>query len=157
MIGSVLLVAVACSSPGAATPAPDAADAPVADGAASDAPATAEAESVTKGWREKTVEGLIVRWRPLPDPIPLNKLFNLDIELANPTGGPVDGVTQMRVDAKMPAHGHGMTRQAQTIMDGSERAHAVGLLFHMVGEWEVSVDVYRDQHWISAKWTETLE
>lgn len=127
------------------------------DGGASPAAAAGEAVSATRGWREARVEDMLVRWRPVPDPIPLNQLFNVDVTIAHVDGGPVEGVSAVRVDARMPAHGHGMTRQAQVVLQGTDRAHATGLLFHMVGDWEVMVDVYRDQRWIRAAWGETLE
>ena len=116
-----------------------------------------EAVSTARGWRETRVDDLLVRWRPSPDPIPLNELFNVDVVVSHVDGGPAKGVSDVRVDARMPAHGHGMTRQAQVVLQGTERAHATGLLFHMVGDWEVMVDIYRDQRWIRAAWDETLD
>jgi len=47
----------------------------------------------------------------------------------------------LRVDARMPAHGHGMNYVAKVKAFGAGRYQADGLLFHMPGRWEFVFDV----------------
>lgn len=72
-----------------------------------------------------------------PSPIPMNDLFDVRFTVT-----PGDGVA-VEVDARMPAHFHGMNRTAKLskLPDGSYKAE--GLLFHMPGHWELYVDVMR--------------
>ncbi|PJI39179.1 hypothetical protein [Ferrovibrio sp.] len=75
---------------------------------------------------------------PVPAPIPLNKPFALDIRLCD--GRMAEFPQLTAVDARMPAHRHGMNyKPALTKIDwGHYRAE--GLLLHMPGNWEFSFD-----------------
>ncbi len=95
------------------------------------------ATSAAGSWR--------VRWRSEPSPIPTNEPFRLVVEVedALEPGGSLSGVS-LAVDAGMPAHGHGMNRQARVSRESDGRFVAEGLLFHMPGSWELYLDVARD-------------
>ena len=83
-----------------------------------------------------------VEMRFLPTPVPLNEPFTVDF---NMTAKPADRSTMtVEVDARMPAHFHGMTRVPKVTRqaDGSWRAE--GMRFHMPGRWEIHVDVTRN-------------
>jgi hypothetical protein len=75
---------------------------------------------------------------PNPAPIPLNKPFALDIRLCD--GRMAEFPQLTAVDARMPAHRHGMNyKPTLTKLDwGHYRAE--GLLLHMPGDWEFSFD-----------------
>ncbi len=75
---------------------------------------------------------------PAPAPIPLNKPFALDIRLCD--GRMAEFPQLTAVDARMPAHRHGMNyKPTLTKLDwGHYRAE--GLLLHMPGDWEFSFD-----------------
>lgn len=75
---------------------------------------------------------------PNPAPIPLNRPFALDIRLCD--GRMAEFPQLTAVDARMPAHRHGMNyRPTLTKLDwGHYRAE--GLLLHMPGDWEFSFD-----------------
>ena len=47
----------------------------------------------------------------------------------------------VRVDARMPAHRHGMNYRPTVAAAGDGRFAARGLMFHMPGDWELSFDV----------------
>ncbi|MGI9332037.1 MAG: hypothetical protein ACR2RL_02670 [Gammaproteobacteria bacterium] len=84
-----------------------------------------------------TTSGLYrVRIQTRPDPIPFQALFELDVKIrdARDPKRPLPGITLERVDAIMPAHGHGMTTQPEISMiaDGTFRVR--GMMFHMRGE-----------------------
>lgn len=65
--------------------------------------------------------------------------FALDVHLlpGRVTGSPVSVV----VDADMPSHGHGMNTKPETLAEGGHRYRVHGMLFHMAGEWSISVDI----------------
>jgi hypothetical protein len=68
-----------------------------------------------------------------------NKHFGLDVTV-KPTAGEIAEIT-VAVDADMPAHRHGMNTRPEIseISVGSYRVE--GMLFHMGGDWVISVDV----------------
>jgi len=65
--------------------------------------------------------------------------FTLDVtvEPAAGVGAPVSVIA----DADMPSHGHGMNTKAETVHEAGPRYRADGMLFHMGGEWSISVAV----------------
>lgn len=78
-----------------------------------------------------------------PDPIPVNEHFTAEVAVrARADGGPP---TSVRVDADMPAHGHGMNTEPRLSPLGEGRWRVEGLLFHMPGSWELYVDVGEGQ------------
>ena len=47
----------------------------------------------------------------------------------------------LKLDARMPAHGHGMNYAAKVSALGGGRFRAEGLMFHMPGRWEFMFDI----------------
>ncbi len=86
---------------------------------------TGEFESPTGAWR--------LRYRPVPNPIPRNTLFELDLELlsADPD------IAISAVEARMPEHQHGTTLTPKLHALGGGKYRVEGLLFHMSGFWEL--------------------
>jgi hypothetical protein len=80
-----------------------------------------------------------VTFTPSPDPIPMNQLFDLSFRVASKQGSKEPA--KVEVDARMPAHGHGMNRvpRITRLPDGTFKAE--GMLFHMPGHWELYFDV----------------
>lgn len=75
---------------------------------------------------------------------PLNEPFELEVRVtegADPARIVRD--VELRVDARMTVHGHGMKQdaRAEQTPDGSWRAGP--MLLHMTGPWELHVDVTR--------------
>ncbi|MEQ1861633.1 MAG: FixH family protein [Chthoniobacteraceae bacterium] len=77
--------------------------------------------------------------RPHGGRIVRNEHFSIEVVLepGAGAGAPVSVV----VDADMPAHQHGMNTKAETVHEGGNRYRANGMLFHMAGEWMITVDV----------------
>lgn len=76
--------------------------------------------------------------------IPLNEPFAVTLALVDPvTGATFTDYDKVTIDARMPAHGHGMLRYVDLQPAGDGAMRAEGFLFHMVGHWEIHVDVYR--------------
>ncbi|MBI3856677.1 MAG: FixH family protein [Planctomycetes bacterium] len=93
-----------------------------------------------KGRRELQSNGggYTVTLEASPDPIPMNQLFDLTIRVASKGGAPAPAV---EVDARMPAHGHGMNRVPKVTRQADGSYKAEGMLFHMPGHWELYVDL----------------
>ncbi len=81
-----------------------------------------------------------VRYTPTPSPIPLNDYFEVrveaftDAEMTAPAVG-----MPVTFDAYMPAHGHGMNVEPAITDNGDGTWDVSGLLFHMEGDWQVTV------------------
>lgn len=58
--------------------------------------------------------------------------------------GPGNAPRRIRIDARMPAHGHGMNYTPTEKALGPGHARFEGLVFHMPGRWELSFDIYSD-------------
>lgn len=102
-------------------------------------------------WRDvgSTLDGEGVRFRAAPWPIPVGKPFAMEVEVSNHRAipGSPEEVTMVVVDGTMPHHGHGMNfRPPRSRGERNDRTLAAvleGLLFHMQGRWQVTVDLER--------------
>lgn len=84
--------------------------------------------------------GFQLEWSTQPSPPPLNSEFSVRFRLLGPDGTPlVPSLSTVRVDADMPAHGHGMN-VAPSLVEEDGWVEAAPLLFHMPGAWELYVD-----------------
>ena len=85
-----------------------------------------------------------VTWTPSPVPIPINEPFEIEVTVVRPADGQrVEGAT-ISVSGWMPGHGHGMVRVPQSEEDGRGVYRVHGMLFHMSGSWELSIDVIHE-------------
>ena len=86
------------------------------------------------------VEGThyVLAWRS-PTPIQQGEFFFLDVAVCAKNGS--SAPSALRVDARMPAHQHGMNYRPTVAAAGDGRFAARGLMFHMPGAWELSFDV----------------
>jgi len=88
--------------------------------------------------------GYWVAYVPPAGGVPLNEGFSLGVQVfdAETRSRLVDGIDVV-VDARMPAHGHGMNSapEVKRAPDGSFAAG--GMLLHMTGHWELYVDITR--------------
>ena len=109
-------------------------------------------ESGPGSWLEAdTADGNYrIRWRPLVDPIPVADVFAVEVQVEG-VKRDLEGITIL-VDAEMPHHRHGMNL-VPALEGGPEEWTARGMLFHMPGRWEVSVDVLYDGRMERAQWT----
>jgi len=96
-------------------------------------------------WTEtlKSADGTyVVRYRCEPHPIPQGELFRMTVGVFSADSGtPVGDEIELRVDAAMPEHAHGMNTRP-TVERGRDGLFRVdGMLFHMSGYWEIYFDV----------------
>lgn len=96
-------------------------------------------------WTEtlKSADGTyVVRYHCEPHPIPLGDLFRMTVGVFAADGEKrVGDDVELRVDAAMPEHAHGMNTRP-TVERGRDGLFRVdGMLFHMSGYWEIYFDV----------------
>ena len=123
-----LLFVLACTLLAACAPSPELA-------------AGEQAQSTV--YRDHTTQGrFLVEVRSDPDPIPLNRPFELLLRVFEGSDGrtPRDDVT-ITVEGWMPGHGHGMLRKSQVEGLGNGGYRVQGMLFHMAGSWELRIGV----------------
>ena len=75
-----------------------------------------------------------VRFRTLPQPA-VGRHFAVVFAVCAAAGAVEPD--SVRVDARMPSHGHGMNYRPTVTALGDGRYRAEGLLFHMPGQWEL--------------------
>jgi hypothetical protein len=78
-----------------------------------------------------------------PQPIPLNELFELAVEVRAIRKLDDPNPVWLDVLATMPAHKHGMNTLPRVEDLGDGRFLVRGVLFHMAGEWELEFDVVK--------------
>lgn len=95
-------------------------------------------------------------WTPVPKPVPLAELFEVQTKLLDArTGAPVEDGS-VHVDARMPQHGHGMATKPEddpgVCPTGAPKGSpdcrhpggvyvTRGMKFHMMGSWTMTFDV----------------
>jgi hypothetical protein len=96
-------------------------------------------ESLGGATREIADAQYLLVFRTSPDPVVVGRHFTLDFALCPrpPAGLPED----VRVNAHMPQHRHGMNYLPSVTALGSGIYHAQGLMFHMPGRWELYFDL----------------
>ncbi len=80
-------------------------------------------------------------YRATPEPIPVGQHFVLDFELC--PRGEAAPPAEVRVDARMPEHRHGMNYRPSVRSAAPGVYRAEGLMFHMPGRWELMFE-WRD-------------
>ena len=81
----------------------------------------------------------VLAYRARPAPIPVSRHFALELAVCAKDGKIMPD--DVRVDAQMPEHRHGMNYKASISAQGGGRYAAQGLLFHMPGRWELYFDL----------------
>ena len=66
------------------------------------------------------------------------KHFKVDVEACAKSGPPPES---LKVDATMPEHKHGMNYRPTIVSLGDGSFRVDGMVFHMPGRWELSIDV----------------
>ena len=74
-------------------------------------------------------------YRATPAPIPVGRHFVLDFELCPRAAAGLP--SEVRVDALMPEHKHGMNYRPSVSSPRAGVYRAEGLMFHMPGRWEL--------------------
>jgi hypothetical protein len=80
----------------------------------------------------------LIAFRPEPLRIEVGQPFSLLFNVCAKSGSPGE---LLAVDAQMPDHKHGMNYRPTIVPGGDGRYRVDGLVFHMPGHWELSIDV----------------
>lgn len=96
-------------------------------------------ESNFPGARRAESSRYVVAYRMKPVKPAVSAHFSIELVVCAKAGEPAPD--SVRVDARMPEHGHGMNYRAEIKSLGSGHFQADGLLFHMPGRWEIVFDV----------------
>jgi hypothetical protein len=84
-------------------------------------------------------ERYVVALRNRSGPIAVGEHFALDVAACAKNGATTPEL--LRVDARMPAHRHGMNYVPRVRATAPGRWQADGLMFHMPGLWEFRIDL----------------
>ena len=115
------------------------------EGAPGGAPADVAAPAVPSGERAwSNARGFFAVWRPTGGSVPLNEEFDAEVFLFEDEScsRPIEGA-ELAVDCRMPAHQHGMLRDVDPEEAGGGRYVVRGMLCHMLGHWELHLDLRR--------------
>jgi YtkA-like len=74
-------------------------------------------------------------YRTAPDPVKVGRHFGIDFAVCPRDKASAPG--DVRVDAHMPEHKHGMNYKPSVASLGNGLYRAEGLMFHMPGRWEL--------------------
>ena len=80
-----------------------------------------------------------VVFKTMPDPIAVGSHFSVDFAVC--PQGDAEKPRNVRIDAQMPEHRHGMNYRPVVVASGPGAYRADGLMFHMPGRWELFFDV----------------
>jgi hypothetical protein len=88
-------------------------------------------------------ERYAIAYRTRPEKIAVGQHFAMDVVVC-PRGGRTAPAGDLRVDAHMPEHRHGMNYRTSAKSVGDARYVVEGFMFHMPGRWEFIFDVRAD-------------
>jgi hypothetical protein len=74
-----------------------------------------------------------------PAPVEIGRHFVVDFAVCPRAGAPAP--QDVRVDANMPEHRHGMNYRTSVVRSPAGTYRADGMLFHMPGRWDITFDV----------------
>ena len=80
-----------------------------------------------------------VAWRTDPSLLSVSEFFTIEVVTCSKTEAPLPA--ELRIDAVMPEHKHGMNYRPTVTSLGNGRFRAEGFLLHMPGLWEFSFDL----------------
>ena len=80
----------------------------------------------------------MVAFRPEPIRIEVGEPFSLLFNVCTKSDKPAELVA---IDAQMPEHKHGMNYRPTIVSLGDGRYRVDGMVFHMPGRWELTIDV----------------
>lgn len=104
-----------------------------------------EASQTDWTWTQSNTGQFWAAWKPAEGPVEMGPSFAIEIRLSTKqAGAPLDlPAGQIDIQARMPEHQHGMlqTTEITPISPGHYRVD--GMRFHMLGYWQLLVDITR--------------
>lgn len=84
-------------------------------------------------------EQYVVALTPNPTKIKVSEPFQVNLQICRTDGEPFMG--QIKVDARMPGHGHGMNYRPEITANTQNSFVGEGFIFHMLGKWQIEFRV----------------
>lgn len=139
------------------------ADAPVepgtSDGPGASSPGAPQGpKQLGRVLRASNAGGFHASWEALGGEVPLNEEFSAEFWLFEDAAGtrPILDA-QVVIDCRMPAHRHGMLTDVDLVPQGGGRYLAEGMMCHMLGHWELYVDLTDGQITERVQWDLELD
>jgi hypothetical protein len=95
---------------------------------------------IPEGWLEMTTDTPGFNKAAIripPGTVLLGQPFDVEFLTCEETSTPIK---QVKVEATMPMHNHGMNYLPEITTTGENRYKATGMLFHMPGKWRISLE-----------------
>lgn len=83
-------------------------------------------------------DGVVVYYRLEPEVLSLSEHFSMRLRVCR--GQDAAQIEKFKIDARMPAHNHGMNYRPAVSELGDGLLQVSGMLFHMPGLWRIVVD-----------------
>jgi hypothetical protein len=105
--------------------------------------AAANCHSASEGYTRLATPEAEIAYRWEPDEIKVGRFFEAEVVACRTPGE--GAVSRIVVDARMPAHGHGMNYRPKATRTGPDRFRFTGLMLHMAGTWQLTFDVFQGE------------
>ncbi len=103
------------------------------------APPALACPSADQGFHRLASADAEVAYRWDPPELQIGRFFTAEVVACRaPSGEPVG---EIRIDATMPAHGHGMNYRPAVTRAAPGRYKFTGLMLHMPGTWRLTIDL----------------
>ncbi len=90
-------------------------------------------------WLQLTASNVTLDYRLIPDIAAVNQALALEVVVCPKQGAAMP--ENVRVDTRMPAHGHGMNYRPTSTQLSAGHYRFNGLILHMPGRWQLMFDV----------------
>ncbi len=96
-------------------------------------------------WNQSNTGQYWAAWKPAAGPVEMGPSFAIEIKLSTTeAGAPLDlPPSQLDIQARMPEHQHGMLQSPEIIRLSPGHFRVDGMRFHMLGYWQLLLDVTR--------------
>lgn len=97
--------------------------------------------STEQGFLRLATSDTEVAYRWDPAELQVGRFFTAEVVACDTANS--EPVREIKVDARMPAHGHGMNYRPVATVTAPGHYKFTGLMLHMPGTWRVTIDVLR--------------
>jgi hypothetical protein len=80
-----------------------------------------------------------IAYRLVPEQLKVGQFFAAEVIACRAPGA--EAISEILLDAQMPAHGHGMNYRPSAERLAADRFRITGLLLHMPGRWKLNFDL----------------
>jgi hypothetical protein len=103
----------------------------------------ASACAVPEGFARLATPEAEIAYRWEPGELRVGRFFAAEVIACRAPGS--SRVSEIVLDARMPAHGHGMNYRPRAEQTGPGRFRFTGLMLHMAGTWRLTFDLFQGE------------